>query len=271
MNEPLITLNILGVDFRHDRDFLIDRPRGSGDYLFLHFPTPIELRDGSGTRWREPNSCILYSPGYPQWYRNGTAGFVNNWFHFSADGFTEKDWPIPLNKVFHPGYVHFIPRAIGEMRDELLRRERHWRELMDLSVRKFFLETSRATVPIRGGRMSKHEQAMYHKLLDLKVLIGREFRKKWTIGDMAARIPLSVSRFSVLYKKYFKVSPVEDLLSLRIEKARWMLERMPYSVSRIGEECGFDNVHYFSRLFKLRTGCSPSRYNAARQKRSPLE
>ena len=37
-------LHSLGIDFRHDKDFLIDRPNGSGDNLIIIFKTTAVVR-----------------------------------------------------------------------------------------------------------------------------------------------------------------------------------------------------------------------------------
>ena len=53
-------LRAVGFDYRHAEDFVIDRPRGSGDFLFLHFSTPIRICDRAGQRVQPAGTCILY-------------------------------------------------------------------------------------------------------------------------------------------------------------------------------------------------------------------
>ncbi len=47
---------------------------------------------------------------------------------------------------------------------------------------------------------------------------------------------------------------------LRIKEAKGMLRRGRLSITEISEQLGFDSVHYFCRLFKKKTGQSPTQY-----------
>jgi AraC-like DNA-binding protein len=81
------------------------------------------------------------------------------------------------------------------------------------------------------------------------------------VNALASRAKYSLSRFCVLYKQFFSVTPIEELLDARIEKARALLEYGHKSVTEVAELCGFSSIHYFSRKFKKKTGVSPSEYN----------
>lgn len=56
---------------------------------------------------------------------------------------------------------------------------------------------------------------------------------------------------------------MEYMTGMRMKKAEVLLNTMrsdEYSVTQIGEMCGFDDALYFSRVFKKNYGCSPSNY-----------
>lgn len=48
--------------------------------------------------------------------------------------------------------------------------------------------------------------------------------------------------------------PLQYLTSVRIRRARELLETTDYTVSEIGHWVGYDNPLYFSRIFKKQTG-----------------
>jgi len=77
---------------------------------------------------------------------------------------------------------------------------------------------------------------------------------------MCATTGLSYNHFKNLFIKQLGQSPVRRLTSLRMERAREMLITGQYSVTEIAEACGFDNVYYFSTVFKKYFGVAPSRY-----------
>ncbi|MDJ0706071.1 MAG: helix-turn-helix domain-containing protein [Leptolyngbyaceae cyanobacterium MO_188.B28] len=65
-------------------------------------------------------------------------------------------------------------------------------------------------------------------------------------------------------KRRFKVATgstlIEYLQNLRIEEAKHQLESSGSSVEKICYEVGYEDVSFFRRLFKRRTGMNPSRY-----------
>lgn len=71
---------------------------------------------------------------------------------------------------------------------------------------------------------------------------------------------LKYTYFNELFKKTYGMSPVRLVTKLKIDYAKELLVTGRYSVSEIGEMCGFENVYYFSTVFKKQTGFAPSKY-----------
>jgi YesN/AraC family two-component response regulator len=61
-------------------------------------------------------------------------------------------------------------------------------------------------------------------------------------------------------KKVFGCTPLEYLLVYRIDRAKQMLLTTAWPVSRIAEETGFNQLPYFTRLFRKYEGVSPIQY-----------
>lgn len=70
----------------------------------------------------------------------------------------------------------------------------------------------------------------------------------------------------------FLTSPMDDLISERIDRARWLLRNEPISVTAVAERCGFASIYHFSRTFKKRVGSSPTQFRrtAPVSRRGPL-
>ncbi|UVI29184.1 AraC family transcriptional regulator [Paenibacillus spongiae] len=85
------------------------------------------------------------------------------------------------------------------------------------------------------------------------------FSEPISIADMARRANLSPSRFTVLFKQQFNMTPYQYLLKLRIEHAQELL-REGLSIQKVSEYCGFTDVHHFSKSFKSVTGVNPGYY-----------
>lgn len=65
---------------------------------------------------------------------------------------------------------------------------------------------------------------------------------------------------SSLFKKQMRVGFNTYLGDLRIQYAQELIEKGEKSVSRIASECGYSDAMYFSKVFKKRTGKTPSEY-----------
>jgi len=57
-----------------------------------------------------------------------------------------------------------------------------------------------------------------------------------------------------------KVPPMQYITSLRIAAAKGYLENSDKSIAEIAAAVGYENALYFSRIFKKRTGMTPSEY-----------
>jgi len=96
------------------------------------------------------------------------------------------------------------------------------------------------------------------ELEDARTYIQANFRNKISIDALAARIGLSTSYFRKLFTELYGQSPQQYLISLRINTAYDLLQSGEVNVSEAALLSGFDDIYYFSTLFKKQTGISPS-------------
>lgn len=69
---------------------------------------------------------------------------------------------------------------------------------------------------------------------------------------------ISYSQFRKIFKKETGLSPQQYLINERIECAKRLLVNTELTLKEIAEKSGFNSIHYFSRIFKQKTGQSPS-------------
>ncbi len=80
------------------------------------------------------------------------------------------------------------------------------------------------------------------------------------IGEVADKFGLHVKHFRNLFHALYNTTPSQYLISLRLQMASKLLAETELTVGEISEMSGFCDVYYFSKLFKLRFGCSPLEY-----------
>lgn len=93
-------------------------------------------------------------------------------------------------------------------------------------------------------------------------LMEAEFCNGITVSDVAKRLHLNRSYFSVIFRETVKKSPGRYLAELRMEKAANLLTEHSCSVTVTALSVGFQDVFTFSRTFKKYFGVSPTAYAA---------
>lgn len=262
------TISKVGFGYRHPPDFFIDRPGGSGDFLMLHFTVPILLHDATGTKEHPADTCILYAPKFKQWYRGAhNQGLVNHWCHFSGRGAAAwvKRCELMVNRAMQPVQLQALPPLFHALEREFLRREPYWHEACVTLMQQILIAFARGSTVVDQPETTPRLSELALALHDLRAQVHRDLVERWTIPEMARRVHLSPSRFAHLYRKFFGTSPLDDLISARIERARWLLSSGTMSVKEAAVESGFADLHYFSRCFRRRVGCAPSRYDRSSQ------
>lgn len=78
--------------------------------------------------------------------------------------------------------------------------------------------------------------------------------------ELAQNLGISYSHFRRVFKASTGIPPQHYLLDLRINQAKQLIEEGGSKLSEIARTLGFDDPFYFSRLFKQKTGVSPSQW-----------
>ena len=68
---------------------------------------------------------------------------------------------------------------------------------------------------------------------------------------------MSVTNFRREWKKQYGASPLDYRDAVRLSYASEYLASGYYTVSEVAEKCGFDDVSYFVRFYKRKTGTTP--------------
>jgi two-component system response regulator YesN len=87
-----------------------------------------------------------------------------------------------------------------------------------------------------------------------------QYHKEITTKEMAAKVNMSVPYFCAVFKKLTGRSLHDYLRSVRIAEAIKLLVSGNDSIKQIASMVGYDNVNYFTRIFKKDTGISPAKY-----------
>ena len=80
-----------------------------------------------------------------------------------------------------------------------------------------------------------------------------------SIKDLAKYCNVSTTYFRKMFLKYLSVTPIKYLIDLRIKHATSLLKSGYYSVEETAQRSGYEDVKYFSTIYKKICGISPSK------------
>ncbi len=101
------------------------------------------------------------------------------------------------------------------------------------------------------------------KVVKLKTalkFIRENYAKQITLEDIAEAAELSCKYFCKFFKQMTGSTPINYLMSYRIERAARKLLTTDISVTKICYDCGFNDLSYFIKTFKAFKGVSPKEY-----------
>ena len=114
-----------------------------------------------------------------------------------------------------------------------------------------------------GGEGAEVKNIRYNSVTQFTQVLATAYKEKIYLGALAEQSGLSPAQMRKVFRKVNRISPREYLIGKRIEEAKYLLEEGKENVSSIAEKVGYDNVNYFSRIFKKKTGMSPIEYRAS--------
>jgi AraC family transcriptional regulator of arabinose operon len=110
-----------------------------------------------------------------------------------------------------------------------------------------------------------------HRTLDkspeafkLKQYLDNHVESDVSIQDLSHHIRRSPSQTIRIFKKEFGIPPYEYLVRRRIETAKLLLYHTGIPIKQIAYKLKFCDEHYFSNVFRARTGMSPSGFRKRR-------
>ena len=205
----------------------------------------------------KPGTLLITRPGIWHRYRPDKAtGWMENYIGFNGS--------IPRNiinqhKLFTQKPVFYIGQR-AEFIDT-------YHKIFDMvqDERPGFQQVASAMVmKLLGYMISVEKQRSFSGNRVEKIIRDACFEIRENIGKeidfkiYAEDHHIGYSYFRKMYKQYTGIAPVQNHLNLKIQRAKEMLVSSDRSIKEIAFELGFHSIHYFSRIFKKKTGITPS-------------
>ncbi|GGA28627.1 AraC family transcriptional regulator [Paenibacillus physcomitrellae] len=137
----------------------------------------------------------------------------------------------------------------------------------ELSVKglmlQLFAEFFQQGLVVKSAEGKTNQGREMHQQIKLVLNYMEEHcHEKLDLDALASVVSLSRSHFCKFFKTQTGMRPMEYLNYIRVNKAAHLLLTGSYNVLEAALECGFQNVSYFAKWFKVYMNMSPSAYKA---------
>lgn len=113
--------------------------------------------------------------------------------------------------------------------------------------------------------LKKEDRHAGRKIYDIINYFDNHFTDNINLEEfIKTKTNLSHSCFNKQFRTVTRTTPREYINTLRINKAKALLENTEISVAEIANMVGYSDPLYFSRFFKKKTGMSPLIYKKSR-------
>ncbi len=242
--------------------FKVERPRGRPDYLILLLRSPAYFIFDGVRIEMSAGKFILFDKNTPQFFGFLKDTFINDAVHFDADD-EDIRWieklGIPFDTLTSVTNMGLLSNLIKDIDREVRFGGEHSDELGGLYMKVFFLKLAEELERSKSDCTLMYNE-YYEDAVNLRAQIYNLPSKEWTVSAMASELSVSISYFQHLYKHFFGVSAITDVINSRIERAKYLLDNTSYSVGTVSELCGYKSDVHFMRQFKKTVGVSPSEY-----------
>lgn len=239
-------------------EFRTIRPNGRQDYQIIYVKKGCIYYYIDDIKYQCPeNSFLIYRPFEPNYYVFYLADNPDlYWIHFTGGAVEEYLDSIQLGGNRH----HYIQASEEYSRiwDAIIHEFQHkaynYVEITNLLFKELLMHLS------RGKHQEQATRQNYYPEVDKAITyLNANYTSDCDLNAFVASLNVSPSWFIKLFKRKIGMSPHQYLTNLRINKAKSMMSSS-MSIGEIARAVGYQDQLYFSRVFRQKTGISPSEY-----------
>ncbi|PWM70707.1 MAG: hypothetical protein DBX59_10510 [Bacillota bacterium] len=234
--------------------------KGRGEYNLIHFFNPATvLVDGEYVTTKE-NAVLIYGPHAPHAIDCNVGDLYFEKFSFTDDAAAEllEMYGLLTDKIYYPSdsCAEELHRLFDCIDDEFFRPRKFAGNAVRIYAEQIFLTLCRDV----NSDSPEYNEKIVNTFCEIRKAIYSQPNKEWNVDDMAKAAKLNKARFFELYKKLFGISPIQDIISLRVRIAKTLLGTHKYTVAEVAEMTGYQNVFHFIRQFKKHTDITPKQF-----------
>lgn len=227
---------------------VVRRP-GTGDLFFLLLPKGGEIKDQHGIQRVSQPAFVYWRERQAHHYGNLNKKWPHTWLHVSGRSLKRLSHLCPSNTCVPLPDATKVKMQFRGIYNEL--QEQQPIEQIILNAIETMLLHCRRYMPDR------EQPLIPETFIKIKQFIDNNAQMPLSLTELAERVALSNSHFSSRFREYFSCSPIDYVISVRMEQAQYLFGNRDLSIAEVAESVGYEDVAYFSRLVKRYFGINP--------------
>lgn len=254
-SESPLVVNIAGcINTPYDHQNL--NKIGRNDYYLIYVIKGIlKGKNPDGEATIKAGELVVMPP--KKWYCIDCYADETVYFfcvHFTGSQAEEKLKKYGISvfpSVNKPSADNQVQKRFKSIFDAFLQEDEYLSEELSCLLERLFVEIA------RGIKNKKSEKTPLSKSVRY---INEYYTTEIRTTNLAKMENMCMTAYNKAFKNQFGKSPVNYIISLRMQLAIELLETSDISIKEISFMCGYDDFNYFTRLFKQYVGKTPSEY-----------
>lgn len=201
----------------------------------------IALKSGMGIFLHSGHRQELFSEVYPTSF---------HWVHFTgySAAATLERFGFHHEFVFDIGINEKILNRFHMIFNEFTSRRTDFVYFASLCLLQIFVEIERSVTNLTAEKKTLKKSLHY---------IHSNYLTDISVEQLAEIEKISISHYRKIFYSLMGVAPKQYITSLRISYAASLLQYSDKTIKEIAEQCGYQDLGYFYRVFKKTTGMTP--------------
>ena len=205
----------------------------------------------------QANDVYLLEPGSShEYYADKDEPFKKYWINFRSDVFFNIFNEYDLNHiyVFRDTDISEEMTKIFELEKVSLYNDQIYKEASKHLFAIFMKLAEKNEIKAKGSVVAQQILAELDKAIDSSI----------SIDEICNTLFISRSKLIREFKKHYDITPHAYLMNRKISFSKMLLQNTNHSIKSIANHLGFADEHYFSNVFKNKTGMTPSEYRKSK-------
>ncbi|WP_245996186.1 response regulator [Paenibacillus taihuensis] len=156
-----------------------------------------------------------------------------------------------------------IAAEIGDVSRHVGSEQRLWEQLLECREETELLQEMVRIITrlsdFIAERKKSPTQIVVQKALEW---MNAHYRDNLTLRSVADSVYLSPNYLGALFREELGISFTDQLIQIRVNKAKELLQYSQLKLYEVADSVGYQNMGYFTGVFKKMTGFSPKEYRA---------